>query len=176
MALEINEALLHKIAENDAAAFEELYRLTESSVYALALSIVKNREDALDVTQDTYLKVKSFAHLYRPKGKPMAWVYTITKNLAMDKLRSREQQGIQMEEMENDAALSYTIDSVDRLALRAALPRLSREEQDIVFLHAFSGLKDSEIAQRLGLPLSTVLSKYRRSLQKLRKYLESSDI
>ena len=173
MILEVNETLLLRIAEDDTAAFEEFYRQTERNVYALALSIVKNHEDALDVTQDTYLKLHASTCLYKPSGKPMAWVYTIAKNLAIDSLRARERQYVGMEKTENDVALSYTIDSVDKLALRTALRHLSREEGKIVALHVIYGLTNSEIAAKLGLNLSTVLSKYRRSLKKLRKYLDT---
>ena len=73
--------------------------------------------------------------------------------------------------MENSLALSYVSDPTDRLVLESALAILSEEERQIILLHAVSGLKHREIADSIGLPLSTTLSKYHRGLKKLRKHL-----
>lgn len=174
---DLDESIFTRIAENDMDAFEEFFRLTERSVYAYALSILKNNEDALDVVQDTYLKIRGAAHLYKPMGKPMAWVFTIARNLAMSKLRTRIQtEDILGEEIENSLSFSYVADREDQLVLRAALKILSEEERKIILLHAISGFTHIEIARDIGLPLSTVLSKYHRGLKKLRKYLIESEV
>ena len=73
--------------------------------------------------------------------------------------------------MEDDIRLSYVSDPTDRLVLEAALKALNEEERRVVLLHAVSGLKHREIAQDLGEPLSTVLSRYHRALKKLKRYL-----
>ncbi|MGE4486019.1 MAG: RNA polymerase sigma factor [Oscillospiraceae bacterium] len=167
----IDETIFIKIAEGDTAAFEEFFRQTESSIYAFALSILKHHEDALDVMQDSYLKIRAAAHLYKPMGKPMAWVFTIVKNLAMSKLRSKGQT-VQIEDMENDPSLSYIIDNEDKFVLQSVLKLLNEQEREIILLHAIWGLSHSEIAVSLGMPISTVLSKYHRGLKKLRNYIE----
>lgn len=64
-----------------------LYARTRTAVYGLALSIVKNRQDAEDVMQEVYVRLWQGA--YRPEGKPMAWLLTVTRNLALDCLRRR---------------------------------------------------------------------------------------
>ncbi|MEF9976007.1 MAG: RNA polymerase sigma factor, partial [Oscillospiraceae bacterium] len=61
---EINEELFVKIGENDSDALAELYRITHRAVYALVLSILKNPDLTQDVVQDTYIKIRSAAHLY----------------------------------------------------------------------------------------------------------------
>ncbi len=61
----IDESIFIRISENDMAAFEEFYHLTERSVYAFALSILRNHEDAMDVVQDTYIKIRGAAHRTR---------------------------------------------------------------------------------------------------------------
>ncbi len=173
----LDETIFIRIAENDMAAFEEFYRLTERSVYAFALSILRNHEDALDVVQDTYLKIRGAAHLYQPLGKPMAWVFTITRNLSMSKLRTRTQtENIEEEELENNLSFSYVTDQEDKLVLQSALKILSEEERKIILLHAMSGFTHLEIARDIGMPLSTVLSKYHRGLKKLKKYLTESGV
>ena len=171
-AIDIPEHLFAKIAQGERDAFEELYHLTDSAVYAYALSILKNEQSAKDVMQDTYLKIRSAAHLYRPMGKPMAWIFTIVRNLSLMKLRQQKRSGeVDGETVENMLTFSHIEDHEDRLVLRTVLNLLSEEERQIVVLHAVSGMKHNEIAQMLGLGLSTVLSKYNRALKKLKKHL-----
>ncbi len=173
----IDETIFARIAENDVAAFEEFFRLTERSVYAYALSILRNNDDAMDVVQDTYLKIRGAAHLYRPMGKPMAWVFTIVRNLSMSKLRTKAQtDNLEEGELENNLSFSYVTDSDDRLILQSALKILSEEERKIILLHAISGFTHLEISRDIGFPLSTVLSKYHRGLKKLKKYLTESEV
>ena len=174
----IDEAIFIRIAENDVAAFEEFFHLTERSIYAFALSILKNHEDALDVVQETYLKIRGAAHLYKPMGKPMAWVFTIARNLAMNKLRvrTRMDNNTAVEDMENSLSFSYVTDQEDKLVLQSALKILNEQEREIILLHAVSGFTHIEIARDLGMPLSTVLSKYHRGLKKLRKYLAEQEV
>lgn len=173
----IDEAVFIKIAENDLAAFEEFYRLTERTVYAFVLSILKNHDDTLDVLQDTYLKIRGAAHLYEPMGKPMAWIFTIARNLSMSKLRSKKQmESAQVEDIENNLSFSYVTDREDKLVLQSVLKILNDQEREIILLHAISGFSHNEIAKNLGIPLSTVLSKYYRSLKKLRKHLIEQEV
>ena len=70
---------------------------------------------------------------------------------------------------------SHDVTTEDRTVLTAALSALSEEERQIIMLHVTAGLKHREIAQLLELPLSTVLSKYRRALSKLKQKLEGGD-
>ena len=77
--------------------------------------------------------------------------------------------------MESFAIDSHDVTTEDRTVLTAALSTLSDEERQIIMLHVTAGLKHREIAQLLELPLSTVLSKYRRALSKLKQKLEGGD-
>ncbi|MPM09552.1 ECF RNA polymerase sigma factor SigK [bioreactor metagenome] len=173
----ISEDLLARIGNNDMAAFEELYRKTERSIYTYALSFLKNHDDALDVMQDTYLKIRAAAHLYEPMGKPMSWVFTIVRNLSMSKLRLKNRtDDMQVEDIENDLSFSYITNHEDKLVLRAAFKVLNEQERQIILLHAVSGFKHIEISKYLGIPLSTVLSKYYRGLKKLRKHLMEQEV
>lgn len=175
--LNIDEAIFIRIAENDMAAFEEFYRLTERTIYAFVLSTLKNHDDALDVVQDTYLKIRAAAHLYKPMGKPMAWVFTIARNLSISKIRNKQKNdSIEINDIENDLNFSYVTDQEDQLVLQAALKILSSEETEIILLHAISGFTHREIAKNLDMKLSTVLSKYHRGLKKLKKYLIEQEV
>lgn len=170
------EALISGIAAGSREDLAELYRRTRAAVYGLALSYLKNGAEAEDVAQDTFVKVWAAAPSYRPQGNPMAWLLTIARNLALGRLRTAAR--IQDLSEAQWSAFSIESDSLtadDRTVLAAALGRLSDEERHIVVLHAVCGLKHREIAQFLGLALPTVLSKYHRSLKKLKTILEGDD-
>ena len=167
------EELLRQIALGSQQAFEELYRATDSAIYGYALSLMRNHHEAQDVMMDTYLKIRCAAHLYMPMGKPMAWILTITKNLARTKLRSAGRQ-IPLDDLE-ETTPSFDRDSEEAVALEQAMKVLGDQERQILILHAVTGLKHREIAEMLGMPLATVLSKYARSLKQLKKALEEDN-
>ena len=167
------EELLRQIALGSQQAFEELYRATDSAIYGYALSLMRNHHEAQDVMMDTYLKIRCAAHLYMPMGKPMAWILTITKNIARTKLRSAGRQ-IPLDDLE-ETTPSFDRDSEEAVALEQAMKELGDQERQILILHAVTGLKHREIAEMLGMPLATVLSKYARSLKKLKKALEEDN-
>lgn len=170
------EALIGGIAAGSREDLAELYRRTRAAVYGLALSYLKNGVEAEDVAQDTFVKVWAAAPSYRPQGKPMAWLLTIARNLALGRLRTAARiQDLSEAQWSAFSIESDTLTADDRTVLAAALGRLSDEERHIVVLHAVCGLKHREIAQFLGLALPTVLSKYHRSLKKLKTILEGDD-
>lgn len=170
------EALIGGIAAGSREDLAELYRRTRAAVYGLALSYLKNGAEAEDVAQDTFVKVWAAAPSYRPQGKPMAWLLTIARNLALGRLRSAARiQDLSEAEWSAFSIESDTLTADDRTVLGAALARLSDEERHIVVLHAVCGLKHREIAQFLDLALPTVLSRYHRSLKKLKTILEGDD-
>lgn len=170
------EALIGGIAAGSREDLAELYRRTRAAVYGLALSYLKNGAEAEDVAQDTFVKVWAAAPSYRPQGKPMAWLLTIARNLALGRLRTAARiQDLSEAQWSAFSIESDTLTADDRTVLAAALGRLSDEERHIVVLHAVCGLKHREIAQFLGLALPTVLSKYHRSLKKLKTILEGDD-
>lgn len=123
--------------------------------------------------QETYLKILSSAHLYRPMGKPLAWMFTIARNLFYTEMkRSSRFLTEDPSDLSNDKRFSYVTDADDRLVLEGVLKKLTEEEREIIMLYAVSGMKHREIAESLNMKLSTLLSKYHRGLKKLRSYLE----
>lgn len=170
------EGLMAGLAAGDRESLAQLYHRTRAAVYGLALSMLGSGHDAEDVTQDTYVTAWEKCHLYRPQGTPMAWLLTITRNLARMKLRDRSRtQDLGEEQWHAIPAQSPSVTPEDRAVLEAALNVLSDQERQIVMLHAAAGLKHREIAKLLELPLPTVLSKYRRALSKLKNKLEGDD-
>lgn len=166
-----DESLIARIGEGDQEAFSQLYYQTEKALYSFVLSLTKNHHDALDIMQDTYLKIRASAHLYKPMGKPLAWIFTIARNLTMSHFRDSSRFADDENDMEDDLQFSYVTDVTDRLVLEAAMKALKEDERQIVLLYAVNGYKHREIADSLDMPLPTVLSKYRRALAKLKKIL-----
>ena len=167
------DALLVRVGQGDRQALEALYRLTSRAVYGCLLSIVKNPPDAEELMQDTYLQLVSSAGSYRPQGKPRGFILAVARNLGLMRLREeRRFPAAGEEETEtlpadgNEAGRAE-----DRLVLECAMRVLGDEERQVVMLHAVAGLKHRETAALMGLPLSTVLSRYHRALGKLQKAL-----
>lgn len=169
------EELLAAMAGGDSTAFEAFYRATDRTLYAYALSLTRDHHDAQDVMMETYVRLRQGASGYQSHGKPMAWVFTVARNVAMSHLRAagREQA---WETLPEAAIPPLEEKSLERLVLKAALEELGEAEREIVMLHAVSGLRHREIGAVLGLPLGTVISKYARALARLRKRLEEQEV
>ena len=172
---ELQQLLLH-IAGGDRDALAALYQRTRTAVYGLALSYLKNAQDAQDLTQDVYVQVWDCAAQYRPTGSPMGWLLAVCRNLCLMRLR-REERHAALSEEEWDAipAQKCGLNADECTLLQGALASLADEERRIVLLHAVTGMKHREIAALLELPLPTVLSKYHRALKKMRSFLEGDD-
>ena len=166
---------IKSVAAGDKSALAALYQCAKTPIYAYALSIVKTRHDAEDVLQDVLLEIWRSAPTYVSMGKPMAWIITITRSICLMKLRARSrtaEEPLDLAVLEDKA--SNELNPEDRMVIKSCLEGLSESEREMVILHAVSGLKHREIADILGLPLSTVLSKYNRAIKKLRKTLQET--
>lgn len=146
---DIDEKFFERIGNNDMLAFEELYYQTERTLYAFILSTVKNHDETLDLMQETYIKIMASAHLYKPMGKPLAWMFTIARNIFLSNVRKEKREvRIDSDIIEDNLKFSYVKDYEDRVVLETALNILSEEERKIIILYAVSGLKHKEIAIR----------------------------
>lgn len=161
------EHWIRALSQRDRDALAELYRATSSAVYAYALSILQNPIDAEDALHDTYVSLWDCAADYRPQGKPMAWIMTVTRNLCLKQLRQQKRYIA----LADSVPIPPGADPADALMLRSCMQILTDEERQIVVLHAIAEMKHRQIAQLLGLKLSTVLSKYHRAIQKLKEAL-----
>lgn len=170
-----DDKLLLLVAKGDAEAFQQLYHNTDRTVYGFILSITKNPQDAEEIMQETFLKIWTSAGGYQSLGKPLAWIFTIARNLCYMKFRDQKHESdiglSDLSEGELGEFCPQIEDAADKLVLFAALRILKEEERQIVLLHTTAGLKHREIAASLQLPLPTVLSKYNRAMKKMKQYL-----
>lgn len=169
----IDENLIVRMGKGDKEAFSELYQKTSDAVYGLSLSVLRRKEDAEDVMHDAYLRIYREAPKYRKEGKPLAWIFTIVRNMCLNRIRdARDTSG----EIPDAADPADEIGrATDRMVLGAAMRVLAEDEREIVVLHALTGLRHKEIADALGMPQGTVLSKYNRALKKMRKEIEGKE-
>lgn len=164
------DGIIFRLADGDKSALAEFYGLVSGSVYAFALSLVKNRADAEDILSELVLEVWRCAPNYTSMGKPMAWVITVTRNLCLQRLRERSRLAdSSFDEAADGLFAENSLDIEDAAAIKACLETLCDGEREVVVLHAVAGLKHREIAEIMGLPLSTVLSRYQRAIKKLNK-------
>ena len=177
---EYQESLLEKhikdISLGSKDALSNLYSFTKTSVYGFALSILKDLHEAEDVLQEVYIKIYENASFYQPNGKPLAWILTITKNLALMKLRKTKNH-VDVDELKESLAGHKGLNETEnQILICAVFEYISDEERNILMLHSVSGFKHREIAKMLEIPLATVLSKYNRAIKKLRKRMGEENI
>lgn len=157
------EELLSDINNDDT--FHELYLLLKSPIYALSLTILKNREDALDNVQDVFITIMNNIDNYHNDHKPMNWIFTITRNKAISKLRKRKEI-FDIDDYINKVHFS---NKEDIILFKFLMKDLSEEERNIILLHLLWGFKHREIADILDINLSTIISKYNRAIKKLKE-------
>jgi len=175
----IIEQCLISLAENKLEAMDKLYETISKDVYAFAISKVRDKFDAEDITQDTFIRVYENAKLYTPIGKPLAWIFTIETNVINRyfNLKNRN-NNIEDESILEQVEDSSNIDESKEIKndyLRKLLLNLSEIEREIISLHLVSDLKFREIAKLLNKPLSTILSKYNRAIKKLKQIVKEEN-
>jgi len=141
--------------------------------YARALA--GNRDDADDLVQDTLERAWSRASLWRSVADMRAWLFAIMHNVHVDALRRGRLATVAMDEDTPEGAARPTQD--DRLAvadLQSALARLVPEQREVLLLVALEDMTYADIAQTLGIPLGTVMSRLSRGRERLRSLLDGS--
>ena len=180
--LEAEIALLQRVATGDRLAFAELYDRFSGVLFSTAYRVLNNQQAAEDVLQDVFVQIWEKAPLYDPsRGKPMTWAVTLTRNKAIDRLRSTQRRSRLQDDVQRESETFEQFDdrsSFDAVVsgergelVRDALQKLSQDQREAIELAFFSSLTQNEIAERLGEPLGTVKARIRRGMMKLRDVL-----
>lgn len=177
MPILLNEVdIMRRINARDQQALSELYQAYSGAVYGMALRVVGDNTLAEEVTQDTFLKVWNQAYRWEPeRGKVISWMLTITRYTAIDRLRREKRLSpwvsIGLEDVLNSMGQAGYMDDADwqdgRL-IRSMIQSLPPENREALELSFFKAMSHQEMADYLQLPLGTVKSRVRRSLQLLR--------
>ena len=180
--LEAEIALLKEIGQGNRRSFEMLYDRFSRVLFSTAYRVLNNQEAAEDVLQDVFIQIWEKAPLYDPaRGKPMTWAITLTRNKAIDRLRSAVRRSRLHDDMEREAVTFEQFDdrsSFDALAsedtgkqVREAIQKLSKDQREAIELAFFSSLTQAEIAGRLNEPLGTIKARIRRGMMRLKEVL-----
>lgn len=160
--------LLLDLKNGNLDALDQIYELTNSAVFSVALSVVHNSEEAKDIMMSTYLRVREKINYYTPNTNGYAWVLTMAKNLSINE-NKKINRSTPTDFQENEfVATSQDVDC-DIPVFKIAKRVLTAEELTIVLLYSVNGYKHREIAKILDKPLGTVLWSYNNSLKKIKK-------
>ena len=169
--------LIRQAARGAVDPFNLLVSRWEKRVYNYLLRITANREDALDLTQDVFLKAYQNLRKLDDPARFAPWLYRIAHNEAYSMFRKRRPQ-VDAEEAEpesTDRGITVGGSSVFplelSLAVASALERLSAEQREAVILKIYQGFKFEEMAEILGCPVSTVKSRLYAALELLKTQL-----
>jgi RNA polymerase sigma-70 factor, ECF subfamily len=173
-------ALVGRISNEEQDALAEFYDLTKRQVFGLLLRILNDEGAAEEVLLDVYMQVWRQARHYDVKrGAPQAWVTTIARSRAIDRLRSVKHEVKLKEPLDHSRIASIGCDGVDlvsdaerRKYVRDALDSLPKEQREVIELAYFQGLSQTEISLKLAQPLGTVKTRTRLGLTKLRDTLK----
>ncbi len=182
--LEAEIELMRRIGQGDRRSFEELYDRFSGVLFSTAYRVLNNQEAAEDVLQDVFIQIWEKAPLYDPtRGKPMTWAVTLTRNKSIDRLRSTQRRNRLQDDVERESQTFEQFDdrsSFDAVAsgergalVREAIQKLSKDQREAIELAFFSSLTQTEIAERLDVPLGTVKARIRRGMMKLKDLLGS---
>lgn len=173
-------ALIKGVVDQDQQAMTRLYDVTSRLVYGLVLRIVTDPSVAEEVLVDVYLQAwRQAARYSEDRGSPMAWLTTIARSRALDRLRASSQDRQRSQPLElvgHQAAATGADDAAMASELRKfvhqALDSLSPEQREVIELAYYRGLSHREIASELGQPLGTVKTRTRLGMMKLREMLK----
>jgi RNA polymerase sigma factor (sigma-70 family) len=172
--------LIERVSKKDTDALKQLYSATSGKMLGIAMRIIGNREQAEDILQDAYLKIWRIAEDYRQSlSPPIAWMGIIVRSRALDVMRKNAtEKHLQGSDIDDDAiqALDETADnpmdtalaSEQAWALHECLKKIDAKPREVLVQAYFKDLSHGELANQLSLPLGTVKTWIRRSLEQLR--------
>ena len=176
--------LVERWQAGDEKAFEELIDRHQSRIYRLLYRMMGNREDAEDLTQETFLSLHRHGHRFRAEARFSTFVYRVAANAALNRRRSLGRGRARVEKLKHRQAAGDDLPSSPRdpedstlgaelsAHVRAALEELSPSLRMPVILYDIEGLAYGEIAKVLGIAEGTVKSRIHRARQALREQLK----
>ncbi len=170
--IEINEtkikSIFRKIRIDREKGIEELYTKYNNLVYKIAFSILKNKEDAEDVTQTVFIKIHKLDEEKLPSNKELSWLYTVTKNEAITLIRKRNND-IDLDSIYEIEDKNNEVENIiDKEQFNKIIGKLKNQEKEIVNLKILTGLSFEEISKLVNEPISTVKWRYYKSISTLK--------
>ena len=176
-----DEALVALVARADEDALAELYDRVSRIAYGLALRVLRDERHAEDAVQEAFLQVWRSAATFRAeRAKASTWILTLVHRRAVDLVRREERR--QADPLTDDSALGEAPEDTEEAAwlrfererVQAALKELPDVQREALELAYYGGFSQSELAERLGVPLGTIKSRMFAGLARLRELLDDS--
>jgi RNA polymerase sigma-70 factor, ECF subfamily len=176
-----DDALVREAQSGDMAAFEELVARHRDKVYGRAFTILRNEDDALDASQEAWVKTWQRLSQFKGESSFATWITRIVINLCLDHLRKQKrQQAESIEQMDDDLGgverqmPTVPVNPTERLErselrqrIDQALAQMTVEHRTALILHEFEELEYKEIAHRMGCSIGTVMSRLFYARRKL---------
>jgi len=168
------------MADGDHSALSELYDHSSGILYSMALSIVRNPEDAEETLHDCYWRAWRYARAYSDqRGSVLAWLVLMARTSAIDRLRAgKRHKAVHSVEVAFDAESpaespeSEVFSNQKTNRIRIAMRTLPPEQREAIQLAFFRGMTHAELAEHLGVPLGTIKTRIRTGLMRMRSSLE----
>ena len=174
--------LLSQCGLKNQLAFKELYALTSSKLFGVALRILRRQDWAEEALQESYVNIWNHAADYAvSRSAPLTWMTSIVRNRCLDWLRRPPQEAtgdeyeiaVEAWRDENPGPLDQLAASGDAAALTRCLEKLDARQRQSIMLAFFHGMSHAEVAAHMKHPLGTVKTWVRRGLEQLKGCLES---
>jgi RNA polymerase sigma factor (sigma-70 family) len=171
-----DEELLEAVASGDDGALAALYDRFGRVAYGLAYRILRDQALAEDAVQEAFLAVWRSAQGYRrERAKPATWILTLVHRRSVDLVRREDRRRAEALDETREPATASVDEEAGirdrRMAVQEALTRLPEDQRQALELAYYGGLTQSELAERLGVPLGTIKSRMFAGLARLRELL-----
>lgn len=170
------EELVRALQLKEEKAYEHLYVNYKGALFTVVCQFINDAEIANDVLQDVFIAIWSNIDKYnKEKGRLFTWLHTLTRNTAINKLRSKDFKTTQKNESIGDYVSNIehngTVQmNINTIGLRKQVHLLREEYKAVLELSYFNGFTQEEIAKALDIPLGTVKTRLRNALIELRKF------
>jgi RNA polymerase sigma-70 factor (ECF subfamily) len=173
-----DSVLLARLRARDADALLALYRLYGPRVFSLSYRMLGDRGAAEEVVQDTFWKLWQRPEMFDPqRGVLIAWLYTVSRNLALDRKRKQNRSPLESVVTNMDGRVNGAIvpemaamaDPAMARVIREAMDALPAEQKKVIELAYFEDLSHTEISRQLDTALGTIKTRLRLGLSKLRE-------
>lgn len=174
----IRNDILSKIREGSQEAFEEIVKQYQKRVFIHAYGVLMDREDAMEITQETFIKLYKSLSSLKNEAKFEPWLYAITNNLCIDKIRTNKKlknQRTSIDDIPEGAAAVVKSPDVEdqnediKQKIKDSIHTLPVRQRTVVVMRYFQELKFQEIADNLGISLGAVKKLHFTALQKIRE-------
>jgi len=172
-------SLLERVRDGDREAFMTVIRLYQQKVFVMAYSILRDREDALDAVQETFLRLYQKAGLYKPGNSFQGWLLQMAKNISIDSYRKHrrkrrewetskpvEEIPVAVEDRNGDSSASDL-----RAAFSRSVDKLAERQRMVFVMRHYNELQFNEISEAMQISVGTAKSLHFKAVQNLRKRL-----